>query len=85
MDRAKTFGEGNGMSDHSDLLDLFKQRRRQFVDNLAYDDDPKTAARLADIQLVISSIEAVMDEPEPVKTGPRVEFGPDGWPVKLSY
>jgi hypothetical protein len=68
------------MSDHADLLDLFKQRRRNLVDQLENDDEFDTASRLADVHLVIQAIEAVMTEPTPEKAGPRVEFGEDGWP-----
>lgn len=35
---------------------------------------------LANIHTAILAVEAQMFEPEPVKTGPKVEFGPDGYP-----
>lgn len=73
------------MSDYHDLLSLFKQRRRSFVEQLEHDDQFNTASRLADVQLCIQAIEAVMDEPPEEKTGPRIEFGPDGWPVTMKY
>ncbi|MGO7605552.1 hypothetical protein ACC718_19585 [Rhizobium ruizarguesonis] len=72
------------MSDYTELLELFKQRRRAFVEQLEHDDEFTTAARLADVQLCIQAIEAVIAEPRVEKTGPKVEFGPDGWPVTLT-
>lgn len=66
--------------DHAESLELFKVRRRHYVDQLEYDDDFDTAAKLADIQLVITAIEAVIAEPVPVKTGPRIAYGADGYP-----
>lgn len=72
------------MSDYTELLELFKERRRSFVEQLQQDDEFTTASRLADVQLCIQAIEAVIDEPPAEKTGPKVEFGPDGWPVTLT-
>jgi len=50
------------MSHYEDLLETFKQRRRQHVDQLAHDDSHETAAILADIQACIAAIEAVTEE-----------------------
>jgi hypothetical protein len=51
--------------DFTDLLELFKQRRRDHVRHLARDDEHTTAAVLADIQNCIAAIEAVMAETPP--------------------
>jgi hypothetical protein len=48
--------------DFADLLELFKQRRREHVRRLADDDEHTTAAVLADIQNCITAIEAVIVE-----------------------
>ena len=68
------------MRDYADLLERMKEYRRGFVLQLESDLDPGTAAELADTHLCIQAIEAVMNEPEPAKTGPRVEYGLDGYP-----
>jgi hypothetical protein len=66
------------MDDFTDLLELFKQRRRDTVRQLAHDDEHTTAATLADIQNCIVAIEAVIAE-TPVKL-------PDDWkPIVVTY
>lgn len=62
------------------LLDDLQMYRRQFVDQLAADLDPDIARKLGETHMAILAVEAVMTEPEPVKTGPRIIFGEDGWP-----
>lgn len=68
MDIRTRSSEGGGMtaeitsSRYLDILRLFKERRRKAVDQLAHDDEFTSAAQLADIQLVISAIEAVIAE-----------------------
>ncbi|AVA21197.1 hypothetical protein [Rhizobium sp. NXC24] len=69
------------MSDYSDLLELFKNRRRIFVDQLDHDDEQATAEKLAVVQACITAIEAVMAEPPEKKTGPKVVYDAKGWPV----
>lgn len=51
--------------DFTDLLELFKQRRRDHIRHLADDDEHTTAAALADIQNCITAIEAAMAETPP--------------------
>lgn len=51
--------------DFTDLIELFKQRRRDTVRQLAHDDEHTTAATLADIQNCIAAIEAVIAEAPP--------------------
>jgi hypothetical protein len=51
--------------DFIDLLELFKQRLRDTVRQLAHDDEHTTAATLADIQNCIVAIEAVIAETPP--------------------
>jgi hypothetical protein len=51
--------------DFTDLLELFKQRRRNGVRQLAFDDAHATAAELANIQCCIVAIEAVIAEAKP--------------------
>jgi hypothetical protein len=66
------------MTDFASLLDLFKERRRDTVRQLASDDEHTTAATLADIQNCIAAIEAVIAE-TPVTL-------PDDWkPVVVAY
>ncbi|MDX8517956.1 hypothetical protein [Mesorhizobium dulcispinae] len=48
--------------DYEELLARFKARRRGHVDQLVQDDEHTTAAVLADIQLCIEAIEAVIEE-----------------------
>lgn len=55
------------MRDYEDILALFKQRRRNLVDHLEYDDEQETAATLADVQLCIAAIEAVIEEAKAFK------------------
>lgn len=65
-------------NDSASLLDLFKQRRRDTVRQLASDDEHTTAATLADIQNCIAAIEAVIAEAPVVL--------PDDWkPVVVTY
>jgi hypothetical protein len=72
--------EGSGMTDYGSELALMKERRRQFADQFAYDDEPETVRRLGETHMAILALEAVMAEPVEVPVGPRVEFGEDGWP-----
>ncbi|NTF80542.1 hypothetical protein [Rhizobium rhizogenes] len=69
------------MTDYENLLELFKQRRRTFVDQLDHDDEKATAEKLAVVQACITAIEAVMAEPPAKKTGPKVAYDAKGWPI----
>ncbi len=51
------------MSDYEDILARFKQRRRNLVDQIEHE----TAATLADVQLCIAAIEAVIEEAQAFK------------------
>jgi len=64
---------------YSTLEDL-KGYRRTFADVLSRDLDPETARRLGETHLAVLAIEAVLAEPEPIKTGRHIEFGEDGYP-----
>ncbi len=55
------------MSDYEDILARFKQRRRNLVDQLEHDDERETAATLADVQLCMAAIEAVIEEAQAFK------------------
>ncbi|WP_457660958.1 hypothetical protein [Sinorhizobium medicae] len=66
--------------DYADLLQQLKQYRRDFVFQLHCDLSPSTARQLAETQMAILAVEAVMAEPKPVRTGPIIEFGEDGYP-----
>lgn len=62
------------------LLHDLKAYRRQDVANLEQDLSREAVRALAETHTAILAIEAVMAEPEPVRTGPRIEFGEDGYP-----
>lgn len=68
--------------DHlNSLLFEMKAYRQQFAEHLSYDMDQETVRRLAETHTAILAIEAVMAEPPPPPpTGPKVEYGPDGYP-----
>ncbi|PWL19271.1 hypothetical protein DKP76_01540 [Falsochrobactrum shanghaiense] len=68
-------------NDYSSLLELMKMHRRDLVDRLENDDDPKTAKMLGEAHLAILAIEAVMSERPSEKTGPKIEFDEKGWPI----
>jgi hypothetical protein len=69
------------MSDLDDALDHLKMYRRAFVEKYAAQaGDEDTLARIAQIQTAITAVEAVMAEPTPAKTGPKIEFDENGWP-----
>lgn len=62
------------------LLHDLKAYRRQDVAHLEQEMSREAVRALAETHMAILAIEAVMAEPEPVKTGPRIEYGPDGYP-----
>lgn len=68
------------MDDLNSLLFEMKAYRQQFAERLSYDMDQETARRLAETHTAILAIEAVMAEPEAKPVGPRIEYGPDGYP-----
>ncbi|MBX5179930.1 hypothetical protein HJB77_27300 [Rhizobium lentis] len=68
------------MNDYQELLALFENRRRVFIDQLDFDDDPKTAARLADVQLVIMAIRETVDADSDIPRGRDVTYDGNGWP-----
>ena len=68
------------MTNYQSLLDDLKEYRRQFVDHLEADMDPATARRLGETHLAILAVEAVMNEPPVVRTGPMIQFDETGWP-----
>lgn len=68
------------MTHHADLLYRFKARRRELVDQLAFDEHD-TAAELVTLHVVVTAIEAVMTEPAETPAGPKVAYGVDGWPI----
>lgn len=73
-------GEGCLMADYDDALEHLKVLRRAFVDSYCERaGDEETLGRIATIQTAIQAVEAVMAEP--ARTGPKVTFGDDGWPV----
>ena len=67
-------------ADYSCLLEQMKQYRAHAVDFLDFDPSRENAQHLAYTHMAVLAIEAVMAEPEPVKTGPMIEFGEDGYP-----
>lgn len=68
-------------NDYSSLLELMKMHRRDLVDRLENDYDPKTAKMLGEAHLAILAIESVMSERPSEKTGPKIEFDESGWPI----
>lgn len=64
-----------------DTLYQLKEYRRQFVDMLAHDITRELVRDIAALQIAIQAVEAVAKEPKPEPSGPRVEFGEDGWPI----
>lgn len=64
-----------------DTLEQLKYYRRCFVDLIEKDGfDSHRLSQLATLQTAIEAFEVVKAEPKPVKTGPRVVYGEDGWP-----
>lgn len=74
------------MSDrnYASLLFDLKDRRRIFVDDLAADDSPENAAKLAVVQMAITAVEAVMAEPVVRPPPSHIAFGEDGWPIEAA-
>lgn len=68
------------MNDYQDLLALFENRRRVFIDQLDFDDDPKTASRLADVQLVIMAIRETIQADSDIPRSRDVTYDGNGWP-----
>ncbi|RWO03180.1 MAG: hypothetical protein EOS07_35550 [Mesorhizobium sp.] len=68
------------MIGHEELLHGLKQERRWAVDNVTADVLPEHIDRLANLHTAILALEAVMAEPRQAKTGPKIEFGEDGYP-----
>lgn len=80
MGFGKNRAEGIGVSLEVALADL-KEYRRNFANELASDLDHNVARKLGEVHLAIMAIEAVLAEPAPTTTGPKIEFGQYGWPV----
>ncbi|MBX5223780.1 hypothetical protein HJC04_26245 [Rhizobium sp. NLR8a] len=74
------------MNKYGGLLDDLKTARHGLIESMiggkSWSDDQ--VKQLAEIQAAIAAVEAEMSEPLTEKTGPTVEFGPDGWPVTLT-
>lgn len=65
------------------LLDDLKDERASIINAMTsghgWSDDHVQA--LANTHIAILAVEAQMSEPPPpTSSGPRIEFGPDGWP-----
>lgn len=66
------------MKEHDDLLAALKRERRWAVDEITEDLKPWDVQLVASIHIAIQALEAVMAEPS--KTGPKIEYGTDGYP-----
>ncbi|TAW23103.1 hypothetical protein ELI20_18775 [Rhizobium ruizarguesonis] len=75
------------MSDFSGLLEDLKADRTSLMESMINGKGwtDTQVRQLAEIQGAIAAVEAEMAEPPVKKTGPKVEFAPDGWPVTLKY
>ncbi|QND48102.1 hypothetical protein HB780_20910 [Rhizobium lusitanum] len=74
------------MNDFSGLLEDLKTNRSGLIDLMINGQGwtDTQVRQLAEIQGAIAAVEAEMAEPPKKKTGPKVEFGPAGWPVTLT-
>ncbi|MBZ9999647.1 MULTISPECIES: hypothetical protein [unclassified Mesorhizobium] len=69
------------MTDFDDAFDHLKELRRALVEQYAAQaGDEDTLERIARVQTAITAVEAVMAEPTHARTGPKIEFGEDGYP-----
>lgn len=68
----------------NETLDQLKYYRRSFVELIEAEGfDHHRIAQLAVLHTAIQAFEAVADEPPPEKTGPRLVYNEDGWPVQV--